>query len=780
MSSEDFKSLIVTDPDLVDEGIDVSGLRTTTDTSPFLLGNIPDYSGIQYDYLGPTKYSDLMRLYMQGLPMLETNTPAKVITPGGESGDGGQATLPIDTIQPIDTPIITDLTDDQINEFATEDTTMPPMLSPDMIGDIDTTPADIYTSPTSNVAPDGTTMADMTDDVDMNAIDNPFAGTPVNTPSGENPFAYEDPTSLAIGPDGAVDFDTGPGIDSYVEGIDLQNPDAGAPIEQAPPGIMNPYDPSQSTVLGKPGIDRLDTSEVDIPDNYFTDDSSTDIEDISVELPTTNIETAFDPQAVNTILGPDGITYDAVTGNPIYEDLDAQAAATSITPETESALSQAFRTGKEALDSGMQTISQVGKSIADSVKGTYNDLNKTVEVPGLGEIDIGKTLGGLAINAAVGAPVSLVKYAMDQLPPSKSQLAYDAYTPTQQAIVDQEFGPGGLLDGYNEVSAFGKDAKGIAEDVLDQRLDNVGIDQRTLDLADLVESLGGDVPSEIESTLSGDIQDTGDASVAEGIAAADRAAAQAAAEAAELDRQQRQREADAAAAGIDDSPGETTDASGTEGEDQDRFGGGADIEGGDPSETSDDDFADDFDDGTMTGTAGQGGDYGLGPSGLSSPGSQANSPGNPANQGGGDGDGCFLAGTLVTMADSSTKPVEQVDLKDNVAEGGKVFATGKFLIKNLYDYKGIKVSGSHMVHEDDNWVRVEDSKHGKPLGNDEHTVYVFGSENRRILINDILFTDYFEVNEQNILIKDSEDFFNNSKNYGKIIDKQNVDILNAS
>ena len=32
MSSEDFKSLIITDPDLVDEGIDVSGLRTTTDT----------------------------------------------------------------------------------------------------------------------------------------------------------------------------------------------------------------------------------------------------------------------------------------------------------------------------------------------------------------------------------------------------------------------------------------------------------------------------------------------------------------------------------------------------------------------------------------------------------------------------------------------------------------------------------------------------------------------------------------------------------------------------
>jgi hypothetical protein len=103
MSSEDFKSLIVTDPDLVDEGIDVSGLRTTTDTSPFLLGNIPDYSGIQYSTLAPTKYTDLMRLYSQGLPTIDTSQPA---TPpsgggGGGSGDGGQAT----NFDPVSTPI---------------------------------------------------------------------------------------------------------------------------------------------------------------------------------------------------------------------------------------------------------------------------------------------------------------------------------------------------------------------------------------------------------------------------------------------------------------------------------------------------------------------------------------------------------------------------------------------------------------------------------------------------------------------------------------------------
>ena len=156
----------------------------------------------------------------------------------------------------------------------------------------------------------------------------------------------------------------------------------------------------------------------------------------------------------------------------------------------------------------------------------------------------------------------------------------------------------------------------------------------------------------------------------------------------------------------------------------------------------------------------------------------------PPSQSGGGGDGgggggCFLKGTQVTMADGSTKAIEQVDLGDKVAKGGKVFATGKFLVENLHDYKGIKVSGSHMVSEDGNWVRVEDSKHGKSLGDDEHTVYVFGSENRRILINGITFTDYFEVNEQDKLLNNEKDFFNNWKNYASKDSQNNVEIINA-
>ena len=151
-----------------------------------------------------------------------------------------------------------------------------------------------------------------------------------------------------------------------------------------------------------------------------------------------------------------------------------------------------------------------------------------------------------------------------------------------------------------------------------------------------------------------------------------------------------------------------------------------------------------------------------------------------AHRGGGYGDGCFLKGTQVIMADKSTKAIEKVDLGDEVAVGGKVFAVGKFLNTELYDYKGIKVSGSHMVNEDGTWTRVRDTKHGKSLGDDLNTVYVFGSENRRILINDILFTDYFEVSEQDKLVDNSEDFFNNWKDYGNNVDVDNVATLNMT
>jgi len=101
MSSESLKSLIVTDPDLVDPELDISGLRTQTDTDPRLLASIADFPGISYD---PTQFSyltDLNELFAYGLPLVDTGTTTpETGTGGGGTGDGGQATVPgaIDTL----------------------------------------------------------------------------------------------------------------------------------------------------------------------------------------------------------------------------------------------------------------------------------------------------------------------------------------------------------------------------------------------------------------------------------------------------------------------------------------------------------------------------------------------------------------------------------------------------------------------------------------------------------------------------------------------------------
>ena len=113
--------------------------------------------------------------------------------------------------------------------------------------------------------------------------------------------------------------------------------------------------------------------------------------------------------------------------------------------------------------------------------------------------------------------------------------------------------------------------------------------------------------------------------------------------------------------------------------------------------------------------------------------------------------GCFLPNTLITMADNSKKKIIDIDIRDNIKIGGFVYATGKFLVNDIYDYKNIKVSGSHLVNEKGNWLKVKDSKLAKLISTEDTIVYTLGSKNRRILINDTLFTDYFDIDEQKTL-----------------------------
>ena len=57
-------------------------------------------------------------------------------------------------------------------------------------------------------------------------------------------------------------------------------------------------------------------------------------------------------------------------------------------------------------------------------------------------------------------------------------------------------------------------------------------------------------------------------------------------------------------------------------------------------------------------------------------------------------------------------------------------------------------------------------------------MYVFGCENRRILINDTLFTDYFDGFEQEGLKKLGEQYFEQYREHEHEADKTIVDTAN--
>lgn len=106
-----YQSILLTDPEAVPSDVDVSQLRTQTDTNPELLAAISEFPGLKFDTTSYDQYSDLYDLYSGGLPMTGTSTTATTPT---QDFTGGQI---IDTSgqDQVTGGLTTDLTTDPIN-----------------------------------------------------------------------------------------------------------------------------------------------------------------------------------------------------------------------------------------------------------------------------------------------------------------------------------------------------------------------------------------------------------------------------------------------------------------------------------------------------------------------------------------------------------------------------------------------------------------------------------------------------------------------------------------
>ena len=114
--------------------------------------------------------------------------------------------------------------------------------------------------------------------------------------------------------------------------------------------------------------------------------------------------------------------------------------------------------------------------------------------------------------------------------------------------------------------------------------------------------------------------------------------------------------------------------------------------------------------------------------------------GGGGGAGGGSGKGCFVKGTMIEMADGTEKEITTIAVGE-LTKGGVVEAKLEFMPTQIYNYKGVEVSGSHLVMENNQFIKVEDSKRSV-LTDKIEPVYCFETSDNRIWVKGIEFGDY--------------------------------------
>ncbi len=115
---------------------------------------------------------------------------------------------------------------------------------------------------------------------------------------------------------------------------------------------------------------------------------------------------------------------------------------------------------------------------------------------------------------------------------------------------------------------------------------------------------------------------------------------------------------------------------------------------------------------------------------------------------------CFDKNTPITMQNNTTKNISNIKINDHIKDGGKVLSVLEFDSQDvpMYNYFGTLVSSSHLVMEDNKWIRVEDSKSSSctKINNYKGNIYCLITENNLININNILYRDFIETKDIDI------------------------------
>jgi len=182
-------------------------------------------------------------------------------------------------------------------------------------------------------------------------------------------------------------------------------------------------------------------------------------------------------------LTPPGVTPEDIQQAKIDEVRLGSYTPSFETVQQENTIQSIIGKAGQTVDNALNELGKIPGAVVDFA-------NQTVDVFGK-KLNVGKTLASTAINTLAKGPVSLVFDALSNIEPSVSQIEYDSYTEDQQNAIDEAYGPGGVMEGYNAVSAFGRGPKATVESRLEERTSKGIFDNTTDQLNNLSNKLGG-------------------------------------------------------------------------------------------------------------------------------------------------------------------------------------------------------------------------------------------------------------------------------------------------
>jgi hypothetical protein len=111
---------------------------------------------------------------------------------------------------------------------------------------------------------------------------------------------------------------------------------------------------------------------------------------------------------------------------------------------------------------------------------------------------------------------------------------------------------------------------------------------------------------------------------------------------------------------------------------------------------------------------------------------------------------CFDGNTEINILNGLTKKIKNIKIGDILSKSSKVIGTLEFSSDNvdMYNYNNIIVSGSHLIKENNEWIRIADSDLSKRIDNYcGAKIYCLITTNNIIEIGDYIFRDYIELND---------------------------------